>query len=517
MALEKIHGAQMLLGGEGEFDPIKVGIGQFYGIEINDFAVTVAKTALWIAEAQMKYETEQIVQQEIAFLPLKSYANIVEGNALRIDWQDVVPKEKLNYIMGNPPFVGANNVSKTQKAELLDIFGEKNNAGLLDYVTGWYLKAAKYISETAIKAAFVSTNSITQGEQVAIMWKPMIEKNISIDFAYRTFRWDSEASLKAHVHCVIIGFSSCHSSEKLLFDNGSALKVSNINGYLIDADNVLITRRTKPLCAVPEITKGCQPTDGGNLIIEADEYDDFIKREPNAKKYIKRLVGAKEYINNLDRYCLWLVGVSPKELRSMPLVMDRINKVREMRLNSTDKATRKLAETPTLFRETYNPETFIIVPSVSSERRRYIPLGFLGKDTISTNLNLIIPNATLYHFGVLTSNVHMAWMRTVCGRLKSDYRYSNSVVYNTFPWCEPSAEQKVKIEQTAQGILDARAKYPDCSLADLYDETTMPPELRRAHQLNDFAVMAAYGFAKNITESECVASLMKMYRALAEE
>ncbi len=418
----------------------------------------------------------------------------------------------------NPPFVGANNVSKPQKAELLDIFGEKSNAGLLDYVTGWYLKAANYISGTGIKTAFVSTNSITQGEQVAIMWKPMLEKGISIDFAYRTFRWDSEASLKAHVHCVIIGFSSCNTSEKLLYDNGSVLKVNNINGYLIGADDVLIARRKKPLCNVPEITKGCQPTDGGNLIIEADEYEDFIKKEPNAKKYIKRLVGAKEYINNLDRYCLWLVGVSPKELRSMPLVMERIEKVREMRLNSTDKATRKLAETPTVFRETYNPETFIIVPSVSSERRRYIPLGFLGKDTISTNLNLIIQNATLYHFGVLTSNVHMAWMRTVCGRLKSDYRYSKDIVYNNFPWCDPDEKQKALIEKTAQMILDARAKYPDCSLADLYDETTMPPELRKAHQANDKAVMQAYGFDyKTMTESECVAELMKMYQGLTEK
>ena len=517
-ALREIHYGQILLGGTGEFNPIKVGIGQFYGIEINDFAVTVAKTALWIAESQMMRETEEIMQTNIEFLPLKSYANIVEGNSLRIDWATIVPpRDKQNlFIMGNPPFVGANNVTKSQKADLLELFGEKSKSGLLDYVTGWYIKAASYIFNTTIRVAFVSTNSITQGEQVAILWKSMLAKNISIDFAYRTFIWDSEANLKAHVHCVIIGFSTTHSPYKCIYDNGITLKASNINGYLINADNILIERRNKPICDVPKITKGCQPTDGGNLIIEADEYDDFVRREPNAKKYIKRLVGAKEYINGLDRWCLWLVGVSPKELRSMPLVMERIEKVREMRLNSTDKATRRLADTPTVFRETYNPESFIIIPSATSENRRYIPLGFLGKDTISTNLNLIIPDATLYHFGILTSNVHMAWMRTVCGRLKSDYRYSKDIVYNNFPWPSPTPEQKTAIEQTAQGILDARAKYPDCSLADLYDETTMPPELRKAHQQNDRAVMQAYGFSVKMTESDCVAELMKLYRKLTE-
>lgn len=509
-ALQFVLDGQMMF----DIDPIKVNISQFYGIEINDFAVTVAKTALWIAEAQMLQETEKIVERTIPFLPLKSYANITEGNALRIDWESVVSKDKLSYIMGNPPFIGSNNVSKEQKNELFELFGDKSKAGLLDYVTGWYLKAADYISGTSINVAFVSTNSITQGEQVAIMWKPIINRGISIDFAYRTFIWNSEANLKAHVHCVIIGFSAIGNIDKVIFDNGITTKVTNINGYLLNASDVLLERRKKPLCDVPEITKGCQPTDGGNLIIEADDYEDFIMKEPKAKQYIKKLVGAKEYINGLDRYCLWLVGVSPKELRSMPLVMERIEKVREMRLNSTDKATRKLAETPTVFRETYNPDTFIIIPSVSSERRRYIPLGFLGKDTISTNLNLIIQNATLYHFGVLTSNVHMAWMRTVCGRLKSDYRYSKDIVYNNFPWCTPTAEQKAKIEKTAQAILDARALYPDSSLADLYDELTMPPELRKAHQANDLAVMAAYGFDKKITESECVAELMKMYQKL---
>ena len=506
-------------GGQKQFniddDLIRVGIHQFYGIEINDFAVTVAKTALWIAESQMMQETEEIVEHTLDFLPLKSYANIVEGNSLCIDWADVVPKEKLSYIMGNPPFVGANNVSKQQKAELFNIFGEKSKAGLLDYVTGWYKKSAEFMTGTSIKTAFVSTNSITQGEQVTILWKSLFKNNVHIDFAYRTFRWDSEANLKAHVHCVIIGFSTMHNDvDKRLYNTENFQLVKNISPYLVNANNVLIERRKKPICDVPTITKGCQPTDGGNLIIEDADYADFVKREPKAKKYIKKLVGAKEYINNLNRYCLWLVGVSPSELRSMPLVMQRVEKCREMRLNSTDKATQKLAETPTTFRETYNPDTYVIIPSTSSENRRYIPIGFLRNDVISTNANLIIPNATLYHFGVLTSNVHMAWTRTVCGRLKSDYRYSKDIVYNNFPWCNPTPEQRERIEYTAQAILNAKALYLDCSLADIYDELTMPPELRKAHQQNDLAVMRAYGFDKKITESECVAELMKLYQKL---
>ncbi|MDE5765469.1 MAG: methylase [Ruminococcus sp.] len=511
-ALRAIYDGQKMFNMDGL---IKVGIHQFYGIEINDFAVTVAKTALWIAESQMMKETEEIIEHELDFLPLKSYANITEANALRIDWADVVTKEKLSYIMGNPPFVGANNVSKQQKAELFKIFGEKSKAGLLDYVTGWYKKSSELMTGTAIKTAFVSTNSITQGEQVAILWKSLFENDVHIDFAYRTFRWDSEANLKAHVHCVIIGFSTMNNnSPKKLYNSENFQLVKNISPYLVNADNILIERRKKPICDVPPITKGCQPTDGGNLIIEGSDYADFIKKEPKAKKYIKKLVGAKEYINNLNRYCLWLVGVPPSELRSMPLVMQRIEKCKEMRLNSTDKATQKLADTPATFRETYNPDTYVIIPSTSSENRKYIPIGFLGSDVISTNANLIIQNATIYHFGVLTSNVHMAWVRTVCGRLKSDYRYSKDIVYNNFPWCNPSSEQRERIEHTAQAILNARALYPECSLADLYDELTMPSELRKAHQQNDLAVMNAYGFSKTITESECVAELMKMYQNL---
>lgn len=500
-------------------NPIQVSISQFYGIEINDFAVTVAKTALWIAESQMMKETEDVVHMSIDFLPLKTNAYIVEGNALRMDWESVVPKSELDYIMGNPPFVGAQYMSKQQKNDIMALFADNKKAGVLDFVAGWYYKAAEAMQNCRTTTAFVSTNSITQGEQVAALWKLLYEKfNIHIDFAHRTFRWDSEASNKAHVHCVIVGFSTTlNGKQKLVFTDERVQRVSTINPYLMDAPVVFVESRKKPLCPVPQITKGCQPTDGGNLIIEDEELEDFIAREPNAKQYVKKLVGAREFINNKNRWCLWLVGVSPAELRKMPLVMERVEKVRKMRLSSTDSGTRKLADTPTVFRETYNPASFIIVPSASSERRKYVPLGFAGEDTISTNLNLIIPDATLYHFGVLTSNVHMAWMRAVCGRLEMRYRYSANIVYNNFPWCDPTPEQKAKIEQTAQAILDARAMYPDCSLADLYDEVTMPPELRRAHQANDKAVMQAYGFwGKLNTETACVAELMKMYQELVK-
>jgi hypothetical protein len=516
--LAATHGQTML----GDFiaDPIRVNIRQFYGIEINDFAVVVAKTALWISEAQMMHETERIIQRDLEFLPLRNYANIHEANALRVDWGEIVPKEKLNYIMGNPPFVGAYLMSKGQHEDLIEIFGKKwKNIGEMDYVTGWYKKASDLMKGSNIKAALVSTNSICQGEQVANIWKPLFGDGVRIIFAYRTFRWDSEASIKAHVHCIIVGFThSLDKCQKIIYCDSKIFKVNNINAYLMDSPDVFIASRSKPLYSVPPIRKGNQPTDGGNLVIEASELDDFLLKEPKAHKFLKRLVGAKEFINNKPRYCLWLKDASPLDLRSMPLVIERISKVREMRLASSDPGARKMAETPHLFRETNNPASFIIVPSHSSENRRYIPMGFMGSDFIPTNAVLIIPDATLYHFGVLESNVHMAWMRAVCGRLKSDYRYSKDIVYNNFPWPTPTYEQKEHIEQTAQAILDARALYPDSSLADLYDELTMPVELRKAHQDNDRAVMAAYGFdVKTMTESQCVAELFKLYQKLTDK
>lgn len=518
---ERYHGQTMM----GEFlNPVKVSIQQFYGIEINDFAVTVATTALWISEAQMLNETERIISHDIDFLPLKSYTNITEGNALRLDWEQVVPRQHLDYIIGNPPFVGYSLQSKEQKDDILSVFVDIDGkpfkaAGKIDYVAGWYYKAAKLIHNTNIRAALVSTNSITQGEQVAAIWKPLKEMfGIHIDFAYRTFRWDSEASIKAHVHCVIIGFSHGYNSQKVIYDNEKQKEVNHINAYLIDAPDVFVESRSKSICDIPLMTTGNRPSDGGHLIINEEDYGEFISKDPKSDKYIKKMLGSEEFINNKTRYCLWLKGVSPSELRQMPLVMKRIELCREARLNSPDKSRHKLADTPHLFRETNNPTQYIAVPKVSSEKRRYIPMGLLDESTIASDLLFVIPDATLYHFGILESNVHMAWMRAVCGRLKSDYRYSKDVVYNNFPWPKPNDAQKAKIEQAAQAILDARALYPYSSLADLYDELTMPAELRKAHQQNDRAVMEAYGFPvrNDFTESQCVAELFKLYKELTK-
>ena len=503
----------------GEYtEPIKVQISQFYGIEINDFAVSVAKTALWIAESQMLKKTEDIVHMSLDFLPLKSYTNIAEGNALSIDWEEIVPKHKLNYIMGNPPFVGARLMSQQQKNDLLKVFGEGwKNAGNLDYVACWYKKAADLMKGTAIRTALVSTNSVSQGEQVANLWKPLFEEGVHIDFAHRTFRWDSEATLKAHVHCVIIGFSIAPSTKaKTLFYGDREQVVKNINAYLVEADNVFVESRNKPLCSVPEIGIGNQPIDGGNYLFTEDEKNEFIAKEPLSEKWFKPWIGSQEFINRYYRYCLWLGDCPPNELRKMPECMKRVQAVMNLRMESKRVSTKKLADTPTRFQTENMPkDNYIIIPRVSSERRRYIPMGFITPDILTSDSAHIIPCATIYHFGILTSNVHMAWTRTVCGRLKSDYRYSKDIVYNNFPWPDPTPEQKAKIEQTAQAILDARALYPDCSLADLYDELTMPPELRRAHQANDKAVMQAYGFWGVLnSESACVAALMEMYKDL---
>ncbi len=510
------HG-QAFIGLE-EFSPIKVNINQFYGIEINDFAVTVATTALWISESQMLAETEQIIKHDIDFLPLKANANIHEGNALRIDWETVVPKDKLNYIIGNPPFVGARIMSTAQKDDLLEIFGKKwKNVGNLDYVCGWYKKASELMKGTKIRAALVSTNSISQGEQVANLWKPLFEDGLKFNFVYRTFRWDSEATLKAHVHCVIIGFSYLDSAKYFIFDNGKTIEVKNINPYLIDAPSVFVESRPKSLCDIPQIGIGNKPIDDGNYLFTKEEMEDFIKIEPKSQQYFRPWYGAQEFIHQKPRYCLWLGDCSPAELRSMPHCLKRVENVRNFRLASKSAGTIKLADRPTHFHVENMPiSEYIIVPRVSSERRRYVPMGYLSKETLTSDSAHIIPDASLYHFGVLESNVHMAWMRAVCGRLKSDYRYSKDIVYNNFPWPEVSDEQREKIAATAQAILDARAMYPDSSLADLYDELTMPPELRKAHQQNDRAVMAAYGFPISMTESECVARLFELYQKLTE-
>lgn len=520
--LSLLHRGQIMLD---VGDPIQVSIGQFYGIEINDFAVTVAKTALWIAESQMMKETEDVVHMSLDFLPLKSYANITEGNALQVDWASVVPKHEMNYIMGNPPFVGYSLQSKAQKDDILSVYVDEKGkpyktAGKIDYVSGWYFKAAQLMQGTAVRTAFVSTNSITQGEQVAGVWKPLYERfGIHIDFAHRTFRWDSEASIKAHVHCVIVGFSNePNPAPKRIYTTERYQEVENINPYLLDAPNVFIDSRTNSICNVPQMVYGNKPTDGGFLFLSPEERDELLKREPGTEKFIRQIYGATEYINNKARYCLWLVGASPSELRKSPFIMERVEQVRQFRLNSTKAATQRSADTPTLFQEIRHPDSeYIIIPRHSSETRRYIPFGFVQPQIVVNDAVQIIPDAKIYHFGIMMSNVHMAWTRAVCGRIKSDYRYSKDVVYNNFPWPTPTDTQKTKIEQTAQAILDARARYPESSLADLYDELTMPPELRKAHQDNDRAVMQAYGFSvRDMTESICVAELMRMYQSLTE-
>ena len=520
--LRIIYKGNMLIG---DFvNPIKVSISQFYGIEINDFAVSVAMTALWIAEAQMLFETESLMRVDLDFLPLKTYTNIHEGNALWMNWNSVIDCKTLDYIFGNPPFLGYSMQSEEQKQDLLSILVDEKRkpyktAGKMDYVAAWYFKTAELMQENpSIRAALVSTNSITQGEQVSGIWEPLINRfGIHIDFAWRTFIWDSEASDRAHVHCVIVGFSRALDTKKReIHDGESVFITNNINGYLMDGPNVFIRSTAAPLCDIPSMTTGNRPADGGCLIIENDDYELFLSQEPEAAQYIKKLVGSEEFINNKKRYCLWLASVSPSEIRRLPMVMERVSACRADRLSSPDSGRRKLADTPHLFRETKNPDTYIIVPATSSERRPYIPMGFLDNSSIPTNAVTIIPDAEVYHFGVLESSVHMAWTRAVCGRLKSDYRYSKDIVYNNFPWPVPSDAQKAKIEETAQAILDARALYPDSCLADLYDDITMPTELRKAHRANDAAVMEAYGFRKDMTEAEIVAALFKMYQQLTK-
>lgn len=522
----------------GDFEnPICVKIDNFYGIEINDFAVTVAKTALWIAESQMIAETERLISQTIDFLPLKTSANIVEGNALRMNWAtltaqtgadyalpetlffgeiDRTGERRYDYIMGNPPFVGYSYQSKAQKDDLRSISADIANN--IDYVAGWYFKAAAMIKGTDIKAAFVSTNSITQGEQVAALWKPLFAQyEIRIDFAWRTFRWNSESTEKAHVHCVIVGFSHKDSAEtqKLIFDKEKKTPAQNINGYLLDAPDIFIEKRAEPLCDVPSMLRGSAPVDDGNLLMTIDEKAEYVKKEPQGEKFLRPFMMGKDFIDRKPRWCFWLVDASPADLKKCPRLMKRMANIRDFRLKSTKHATQQLADSPTLFGE-IRPCTskYIAIPIVSSERRWYIPIDYLTPDIIAGNKLFQMPNASLYHFGVLTSNVHMAWMRAVCGRLKSDYSYSNTIVYNNFPWCTPTDAQKAAIEQTAHGILDARSRFPDSSLADLYDEAAMPPALRKAHRANDKAVLAAYNLPADITESACVAELFERYRAM---
>ena len=522
--------------GQSEFDlglSVKVSIAQFHGIEINDFAVSVAKTALWIAEAQMLRETAEILHREPDYLPLHDYANIVEGNALRMDWPCT------NYIMGNPPFIGHQYRTREQAADMDALYANwsDTNYGKLDYVCAWYKKAVDCAK--GARCAFVSTNSICQGESVAAMWKPMFERaGAVVDFAHRTFRWDNEAFDKAHVHCVIVGFHAANGGrgatarpvgraapclpQKLIFDGDRAIPADHINAYLLPAPDVFIENRGGvKTSGLDAMSKGSQPTDGGNLILSPAERDEIIAKWPDAASFILRYIGADDYINNIFRYCLWLVGVAPNRYRHIAPIMERLARVAEMRLRSPTKSVQRDAEKPMLFTQIRQPKTdYLVVPEVSSERRKYIPIGLIKPDVIVSNMLYVIPNASPYLFGVLISIVHMAWMRVVAGRLKSDYRYTPAV-YNNFPWPDnpvnPVNPVKEKITSTAQAILDARARYPESSLADLYDPLTMPPDLRAAHEANDKAVLSAYGLAPNTPEPEIVAHLFKLYAEKVEE
>ena len=511
------HGQQAMAF---DFDLINVHIDQFYGIEINDFAVSVARTALWIAEHQMMQETEDIIQQDMDFLPLKSYSNIHEGNALRMDWEEVVPKEKLNYIMGNPPFVGAMFMSKEKRDELEEAFPECQKVGEIDYVSGWFIKAIRFMESTSVEAAFVSTNSICQGQQVSLLWEPMKNHGANINFAHRTFVWNNDADVKAKVHCVIVGFSFGKERQtKKIFDGDKEIAFQgHINGYLLNAPDAFINNRSTPLCNVPAMRFGSMPRDGGNLILNKEERD-TLTTDKSLICVVKEYLGSEELIRGKQRWCLWLNGVDPKIYSKNKFIIDRVQRVKEFRSASVAEGTRKFAKIPHLFCQIAQPNSsYIAVPKVSSKNRKYLPIGFLSKETIASDLLFLIPDAEIYHFGILCSIVHNSWMRVVCGRLKSDYRYSKDIVYNNFIWPSPTEKQREKIEKTAQAIIDARSAHPDASLADMYGENMfLYGDLVKAHEANDKAVMAAYGFNPKMTEAEIVAELLKRYQARIDE
>lgn len=501
---------------------LKLNVDQFYGIEIEEFPARIAEVAMWLTDHQMNQEASAVIGKSILRIPLKKSAHIVNGNALRIPWEEVVPKDELSYILGNPPFVGKQLRSKEQTADLLEIFKGVKGNGVLDFVCCWYLLAAKYIQGTKIKVAFVSTNSISQGEQVGILWKELFNNyKIKIHFAHRTFQWNSEARGKAAVHVVIIGFANFNTDKKYIFEyeyiKGEAHKVDakNINPYLVDADDFVILSRTNPIINIPKVYKGNQPTDGGFLILSDLEKDKLINKNPEIKSLIKELISAKEYLNGIKRWCLWLTNVEPNQIRKYPDLVDRISRVRFFRLKSVFKDTRELADRPTLFRDLKNPGSWIVVPATTSERRKYIPFGFYGKNEIPSNSIYMIPDAEIYHFSILSSEMHMTWVRYTCGRLESSFRYSKNIVYNNFPWPENiSDKQKKEVEEKAQKVLDIRKEFPDSSLADLYDPLTMPPKLLKAHQELDKAVDKCYRTKAFKSEKERIEFLFERYREL---
>lgn len=501
-------------------DLVMCNVDQFAGIEYEEFPAQIAKVAMWLIDHQMNMLCSAEFGEYFVRLPLRKSANIIQGDALELDWNEVAPKEQLSYIIGNPPFVGARLMSKEQSAQIERVFDHIRGAGNLDYVTAWYAKAAQYIQGTRIKVAFVSTNSIVQGEQVGILWRVLLEKyNVHIHFAHRTFKWSNEAKGKAAVYCVIIGFANFDTDNKTIFEyeditgEPHILRAKNINPYLVDAKNTLIENRSKPLCDVPTIGIGNKPIDGGNYLFTKEEMEEFIELEPKSAQYFRPWYGAAEFIQQKPRYCLWLGDCSPSELRSMPHCMERVKNVRELRLASKSEGTRKIAETPTRFHVENMPKSsYIIVPKVSSERRRYIPMGFMDSTPLTSDLCFMVPEGTLYHFGVLTSAMHMAWTKCVCGRLKSDFRYSAGIVYNNFPWVEnPTPKQVERIEQCAEAVLEARKQFPNSSLADLYDPLAMPPALMKAHQALDKAVDAAYRSAPFTSDSQRMEFLFDLY------
>ena len=499
--------------------PTKVSVNQFYGIELEEFPCEIAKVSMLLMKHLMDQEVSHYFGGNFIDYPIRDNVNIVNANALRIDWNDVIPAHKLNYIMGNPPFNGARTMSSEQKADLNHVFGDLKNSGNLDFVTPWYKKTADMMDlNTSIQSALVSTNSIVQGDQAGILWEYLFDRGIEINFGYRTFKWSNAAKGKAAVHCVIVGFGKigCWRKPREIFDGLNTNKVSQINQYLIDAPKVIIKSRSNPICKVPEIGIGNKPIDDGNYLFTEDEMDEFISKEPGAALYFRPWYGAQEFINREPRYCLYVAEVNPSELRKMPLVIDRINKVRLFRLNSRSKGTVDLAQQPTKFHVTnVLRSTYLLIPRVSSERREWVPVGFMNPQDLCSDATIVMPDATLYHFGVLTSSTHMAWMRTVAGRLEMRYRYSKDIVYNNFPWPEQSKESVARIKKTAHAILDARENYSDRSYADLYDPLFMPPDLRKAHQANDRAVWEAYGKPWPFEdEPACVAHLMQLYQQI---
>lgn len=502
----------------GAEDISKIQVTQFYGIEIEEFPALVAKTAMYLVDHQMNMELSETFGQAYARIPLREPATIVNADALEIDWERIILKDNLSYILGNPPFLGSKLMSKEQRSSVIKSFNNDEGVGVLDYVTAWYAKAIKYIQDTKIKTAFVSTNSICQGEQVGILWSFLYKNNAHIHFAHQTFKWNNDAPGVAAVYCVIVGFAVFDTPKKYLFEyeniksEPKEVEVANINSYLVEGEDIIIFKKSRPISDVPNMSFGNMPLDGGNLLFTDAEKEEFIKMEPLAKKYIKNLISAREFLNNEKRWCLWLVGADPSEIKQMPLVLQRINKVREFRESSIAPSTKKFASIPTLFRDKNNPETVIVVPRVSSENRKYIPLGFFNKDSIISDTCMYIPGGGLYHFGILHSLMHMTWVSYICGRLKSDYRYSKDIVYNNFPWPESISDvQKKKVEEYAQKVLDVRINFPNNSLADLYDSNTMPLELVRTHNDLDKSVDEAYG-RKFANKEERIEFLFELYK-----